>query len=156
MVVVADTSPINYLVLIGRIELLAELYGQVTIPPALIAELRHPLAPRATREWTGKLPAWVAVLSPAHRLDLVQLDVGENEAIALASEIGADVLLIDERAGREEAVRRGLRVAGTLAVLDAADQAGLVRFDDAVAELRGTSFRVSPLVLSEIRRKRSS
>ena len=67
----------------------------------------------------------------------------------------AEVLLIDEQAGRQEAVRRGLKVAGTLSVLDEADQVGLVSFDQAVAQLRKTSFRVSQAVISEIMRKRS-
>ena len=65
------------------------------------------------------------------------------------------MLLIDEQARRQEAVRRGLRVAGTLSILDEAEQAGLVNFDDAVAQLRKTSFRVSHAVLAEIRAKRS-
>ena len=84
-----------------------------------------------------------------------KLDLGEAEAIALATEVSADVVLIDEHAGRQEALRRGLKVAGTLSVLDEADQAGLVIFDDAVAELRRTSFRVSQAVLSEIRKTRA-
>ena len=76
-------------------------------------------------------------------------------AIALAVEVDADILLIDEQTGRQEAVRRGLKVAGTLSVLDEAEQAGLVTFDDAVAELQKTTFRVSQAVLAEIRAKRS-
>jgi predicted nucleic acid-binding protein len=81
--------------------------------------------------------------------------LGESEAIALATEVHAEVVLIDEQAGRQEAVRRGLKVAGTLSVLDEADQAGFIVFDNAIAELRKTSFRVSQAVLSEIREKRS-
>ena len=46
MVVVADTSPINYLVLIARIELLKQLYARILIPPAVLAELKHPAAPK--------------------------------------------------------------------------------------------------------------
>jgi predicted nucleic acid-binding protein len=68
----------------------------------------------------------------------------------------ADVLLIDEQAGRQEALHRGLKVAGTLSVLDEADRTGLVILDEAVAELRKTSFRVSQAVLAEIRQRRSS
>ena len=67
----------------------------------------------------------------------------------------AEVLLIDEQAGREEAVRRGLKVAGTLSVLDEADQSGLVNFDAAVARLRQTGFTVSQAVLVEIKERRS-
>lgn len=66
-----------------------------------------------------------------------------------------EVLLIDEQAGRQEAARRGLKVAGTLSVLDEADQAGLVNFEAAVARLRQTSFRVSQSVLAGIKERRS-
>jgi predicted nucleic acid-binding protein len=69
--------------------------------------------------------------------------------------VDADVVLIDEQAGRQEALRRGLKVAGTLSVLDEADQAGLIVFDSVIAELRKTSFRVSQAVLSEISEKRT-
>ena len=156
MVVVADTSPINYLVLIGQIDLLARLYARILIPPAVLAELKHPLAPQPVRNWADNAPLWLEVLSPRSSLILPKLDLGETEAIALATEVNAEVVLIDEQAGRQEALRRGLKVAGTLSVLDEAGEAGLVIFDDAVAELRKTSFRVSQAVLSEIARKRST
>jgi predicted nucleic acid-binding protein len=156
MVVVADTSPINYLVLIAQIDLLTGLYTRILIPPAVLAERKHTLAPKPVRDWADNPPRWLEVLSPKNSLILPKLDLGETEAIALATEVHAAVVLIDEQAGRQEALRRGLRVAGTLSVLDEADQAGLVIFDDAVAELRKTSFRLSQAVLSEIRQKRSS
>jgi predicted nucleic acid-binding protein len=155
MVVVADTSPINYLVLIEQIDLLTRLYTRILIPPAVLAELKHPLAPKPVRDWACDTPKWLEVLSPKDSLTLARLDLGETEAIALATEMHAEVLLIDEQAGRQEAVRRGLRVVGTLSVLDEADQAGLVSFDQAVAQLRKTSFRVSQAVISEIIQKRS-
>lgn len=155
MVVVADTSPINYLILIGQIDLLKQLYARILIPPSVLAELKHPVAPKPVREWADNAPNWVEVLSPKTSLILAQLDLGESEAIALATELRAEVVLIDEQAGRQEALRRGLKVAGTLSVLDEADQAGLVVFDNVLAELRKTSFRVSQAVLSEIREKRS-
>jgi hypothetical protein len=113
------------------------------------------LAPKPVQSWAGDVPAWVEVLRPKSSLIQAQLDLGESEAIALASEVHADLVLIDEQAGRQEAVRRGLKVAGTLSVLDEAEQAGLVDFDEAIAELQKTSFRVSQAVLSEIREKRS-
>lgn len=65
------------------------------------------------------------------------------------------MLIIDEMAGRQEATRRGLKVAGTLSVLDEADQAGLADFGAAVARLRQTSFRVSASVLAAIEERRS-
>ena len=140
--------------LIGQIDLLEKLYSRLLIPPAVLAELRHLLAPDPVRNWANSVPQWVEVLSPASSLNLSHLDPGESEAMALASEIHAEVLLIDERAGRQEALRRGLKVAGTLSVLDEADQAGLIIFDDIVAELRKTSFRLSSTALFEIKQRR--
>ncbi|MEJ7605414.1 MAG: hypothetical protein WKF37_03915 [Bryobacteraceae bacterium] len=147
MVVVSDTSPINYLVLIAQIDLLKQLYARILIPPAVLAELKHPIAPTPVREWAENPPKWVEALGPTIP--------GESEAIALAIEVDADVVLIDEQAGRQESFRSGLKVAGTLSVLDEGDQAGLIVFDSVIAELRKTSFRVSQTVLSEIREKRS-
>lgn len=155
MVVVADTSPLNYLILIAEDGLLARLYRRILIPPVVLAELRHELAPKPVRDWANNAPTWVEVHSPKSTLTLAHLNLGESEAISPATEMHADVVLIDERAGRQEVLRRGLKVAGTLAVLDEADQAGLAVFDDAIAQLRKTSFRVSQAVLSEIRQKRS-
>lgn len=155
MIVVADTSPINYLVLIGRVDLLGRLYRRILIPSAVLAELKHAEAPNAVRKWANDAPSWLAVLNPKTTLRLNQLDPGKSEAITLAIEVHAEVVLIDDHDGRQEALRRGLKVAGTLAILDDADRAGLIVFDDAVAALRQTSFRLSPLVLKEIRKKRS-
>jgi len=155
MVVVADTSPINYLVLIEQIGILPRLYTRVLIPPAVFVELSHPAAPSPVREWTERHPAWLEVLSPKNTVALAELDLGESQAIALAIEMGAGVVLIDEQAGRQEATRRGLKVAGTLSVLDDADQAGRVNFDQGVARLRETSFRVSQAGMVDIMQKRS-
>lgn len=122
----------------------------------MLAELRHPVAPKPVRNWAASTPAWLEVSSPKTSLVLDQLDPGESEAIALALEVRADVVLMDERAGRQEATRRGLRVAGTLSVLDEAERAGLVNFDTEAAKLQKTSFRLSQSVLTQIRAKRSS
>jgi len=155
MVIAADTSPINYLVLIGHIGILPRLYTRVLIPQAVFDELTHPAAPGSVRHWTEHHPIWLEVLTPKSAVVLGQLDLGESQALALACELGVDLLLIDDLAGRLEAMRRGLKVAGTLSVLDDADQAGLVKFDEAITRLRQTSFRVSHGVLTEIERKRS-
>ena len=96
MVVVADTSPINYLVLIGQIDLLTRLYTRILIPPAVLAELKHPLAPKPVRDWACDTPKWLEVLSPKDSLTLAQLDLGEAETITLATEMHAEVLLMDE------------------------------------------------------------
>jgi predicted nucleic acid-binding protein len=91
MAVVADTSPVNYLVLIAQIDLLARLYARILIPPAVLAELKHPLAPEPVRHWACDAPTWLEVLSPKSNLILPNLDLGETEAIALAIEMHAEV-----------------------------------------------------------------
>jgi hypothetical protein len=87
MIVVADTSPINYLVLIRQIDLLTQLYKQILIPTAVLAELEHPGAPKAVRDWAVSRPPWLEVLKPKTTLMLAELDSGESEALALAAEV---------------------------------------------------------------------
>ena len=124
-------------------------------PTRLLGELKHPVAPKPVRDWAANPPTWLEVLVPQGSFTIAQLDPGESEAIALAMEMHAALLLIDEQAGRQEAARRGLKIAGTLSVLDEADRAGFVNFDAAVASLRQTSFWVSEAVLFEIKKRRS-
>ncbi len=84
--------------------------------------------------------------------DLGFLDPGERAALTLAQMLNADELLIDEQAGREEASRRRLHVTGTLGVLADAHLAGLFDFEQALALLRSTNFRLSAEVERLVRR----
>ncbi len=150
MTVVADTSPINYLVLIGEANLLRELYGRVLIPPAVVSELQHSGTPPGVVAWMGQRPAWVEVRRAALRREPgnEELDVGESEAIALAEEYQPDVLLlIDEDAARLEARNRNIRTTGTLGVLDDAAARGLVDLSAAIGRLRSTNFRAADSLL---------
>src|ERR1700712_523000 len=99
MVVVADTSPINYLIQIECVALLPELYQSIVIPVAVADELRSAGAPAVVRRWITDLPEWVTVRSApvTESLGLKHLDKGEIEAISLARDLNADILLIDER-----------------------------------------------------------
>lgn len=154
MIVVSDTSPLCYLILIGRQSLLEQLYGRVLIPPAVLDELSHDRTPDLIRKWAASLPAWVEVRSP-QRLDedLALLDAGEAAAIALARELHAAVLLIDERAAVRIARNTGLFATGTLGVLVDAANAGLVSLADALAALEETNFRRSATLFSQVLEK---
>jgi predicted nucleic acid-binding protein len=150
MIVVADTSPLNYLILVGEAELLHQLYGRVLIPQGVLSELEDPGAPSAVVEWTERRPAWLEVRKVTVRLKGAseELDLGEKEAIALAEEYRPHVLLLmDEDAGRREARRRNLRTTGTLGVLDDAAERGLVDLAVAIQRLRSTNFRASDSLL---------
>jgi predicted nucleic acid-binding protein len=111
MLVVADTSPINYLLLIQHELLLPALYTQVIIPPAVLRELEDPETPEPVRTWVAHPPAWFEVRAPEQPLAATALP---REAIVLAEELQADFLLIDERDGRRAARNRALAVIGTL------------------------------------------
>jgi len=148
-VVVSDTTPLNYLILIGNIDVLPRLFGKVLIPPAVLRELSHPKTPAAVAAWTRTLPEWVEVQAPRTDLHL-GLDAGENEAISLAVELGLAILM-DEHAGRSVAEQRGVLVLGTLAVLNTADAKGWLEFEAAVSRLRTTNFRFSEIVLEKVR-----
>ena len=149
MIVVADTSPLNYLIQIECDSLLPALYKSVLIPAAVVAELHDASAPAAVRQWLSNFPGWVEVKTITAAADsaLRVLGSGEREAIQLAQEQNADLLLIDERRGRVEAARRGLATTGTLGVLLAAAERSLVDAEPAFYRLVGeTNFRITPAV----------
>ena len=149
--VVSNTSPLNYLVLINQIDLLRQLYGRVLIPPSVLDELRAPETPEAVRMWTLDLPAWVEVsAAPSADAGLSRLHAGEREAISLALAVNAAAVLMDERHGRQEAETRGLKVIGTLGALTSAHEQGLVDLLAAIDSLRQTTFHVSPKLLASI------
>lgn len=151
--VVSDTSPLNYLVMLGRDHVLPDLFGTIVIPPAVVAELSRPRAPEVVRAWIAAAPTWLQVLPPRETDPALDLDFGEKEAIALAQEIRADRILLDDAEARRAAVARGLRVAGTLAVLSEPGERGLLDFGEALAALRQTTFYLDDELIKTIRNR---
>jgi len=128
MLAVANTSPLRYMIVIGQSGLLGQLYGTVLIPPGVAAELSDQGAPPLVTRWISKPPAWLKIVPLQSALDqelIANLDRGECEAIKLAEQVNANVLLMDERKGRAIAHERGLPVAGALSVLGDAYRLGL-------------------------------
>ena len=155
--VIADTGPLNYLILIGHIDLLPALIENVVLPTTVRSELASGKAPPSVRHWIANLPAWLEVrdapLSQAEDASLKGIDAGEKAAIQLAASLNADLLLMDDRKGVSAAQRKGLRVTGTLGVLDLAAQQGLADFAPAVERLRQTNFRVPQALLDALLEK---
>jgi len=145
MIVIADTSPLNYLILIDLPHILHELFREVIVPRAVLTEMESPLAPDKVRQWLARRPEWM-IVNDIRQEDstLVHLDAGEREVITLAQELQANLILLDERLGRQEAVQRKFGVTGTLGILDRAGVNGLIDFAAAVAQLSLTNFRISP------------
>ncbi|WP_263373373.1 DUF3368 domain-containing protein [Granulicella aggregans] len=146
-IVVADTSPLNYLVQVECDFLLPFLYRRVITPPIVLAELTHAGAPPAVARWAAEPPLWLEVspLTTQPDEDLCLLDAGERDAIQLAIEVSAPEVLIDEFKGRREALARGFSIVGTLGVLIAAERARLVDARSAFERLTSeTNFRITP------------
>ena len=149
MLVVADSSPLIYLSRVGAIHLLPALFDEVVVPRAGWDEAveRRPSAPGISALLQA---SWLRVVDdPSIELDL-GLDPGETAAIILAESLRADLLLIDERAGRKVAQARGLTVRGTLGVLVQARQSEVLPalkpvLDALVAE----GFRIAPALIRE-------
>jgi predicted nucleic acid-binding protein len=145
MIVVADTSPLNYLIRSGFVWILPELFGKVLVPQAVLAEMLHAQAPAEVRSFATSPPTWLecAVVGRiAPGLD-PSLGYGEREAISLALETHADALLIDDLAGRREAQSRQIAARGTLAILLQASLRGHLDFPTAFEKLKQLGFRAS-------------
>ena len=152
MIVVGDTGPLNYLILIGEADILTSLYSRVAIPQAVANELGSAGAPEVVRKWIDQSPAWLDIQSdPPEDRTLGSLDLGERAAIGLALSIKARQILMDDSAGRLEAERRNLKVTGTLGILVEAHQRGFLDFESALGRLAGTSFYLSPRLLNRLR-----
>jgi uncharacterized protein len=130
LIVVSNTSPITNLAAIGQFDLLRVFFERVHVPVAVVDELAH-----GGIDWPGRTDvdeaSWVEVhpisgtlLADALRLDL---DRGEAETIVLALELGADLVLLDELAGRHAAQHLGLRVMGVAGLLLRAKALGSVK-----------------------------
>jgi len=130
MLAVSNTSPVSNLAIIGRLDFLRRRYSVVQIPPAVASELAgltHPAGRQQVQ--TAVADGWLMV-KPLDQTVTPQLpfplDPGETAAIALACQLKADVLLMDENRGREAARHCGLVVAGVLGGLAHAKFAGWI------------------------------
>ena len=150
MLVVADATPLRYLAVIGLIGLLPTLFNRILIPHVVWDELRTPSTPEAVRLIMDSRPDWLYLQSPRRdSLDAVSpdLDQGERAAIALAVEVRADLVLIDEAAGRRVAKELGMRITGTVGVLRLAAERGMIDVPDVLSQLRVSGFYIDENVL---------
>jgi predicted nucleic acid-binding protein len=148
MIVVADTSPLNYLIRAGYVRILHDLFGRVLVPQAVLVELLHANAPPDVRSFAESPPAWLECVSLKAQLEgfSVTLGAGEREAISLALQVHAEVILIDDLEGRIEAKARQIPARGTLAILLQAALRGYLDFPEAFEQLTRLGFRTSPSI----------
>ncbi|HEX5424836.1 MAG TPA: hypothetical protein VFW94_14910 [Candidatus Acidoferrales bacterium] len=143
MIAVSNTTPLRYLIAIEEDRLLGLIFETVLVPVAVRAELMDAKTPENVRRWITSPPPWVEFRTVPESRDVlpVRLHAGERESILLAEAVRADVLLIDELAGRTIAMDRKLSVSGTLGLLERADTVGLLKdFEGTIKKLRESGF----------------
>ena len=149
MLVIADSSPLIVLVNIGQIQVLPKLFGEIVIPPAVASEIAAPARPQLVRDFAMALPTWLRVQAPISVQQIPELHQGEREALSLAMELHADLVLVDERKAYREALARKLNAVGTVRVLERAAAQGLLDLKEVFQRLKQTDFWISPKLLDE-------
>ncbi|WP_414545840.1 DUF3368 domain-containing protein [Nostoc sp. CCY0012] len=147
MIIVSDTTPISELAKVEHLDLLPKIFGKVLITHGIFNELQvgqHPAA-----EFVQNL-SWIEVVKVENQQVVEELQksfnlhLGESEAIALAEEIGASQLLIDEKAARKVAMARKLPLIGTVGILLLAKRRGLLdSVKDILDEMQVKGTRIS-------------
>lgn len=129
MIVIADSSPLILLARIGQLSMLSALYGKIIVPNAVYQETvwQEPTRPGAAE--IGAVE-WIAVeeVTDVLAVRMLRQQIGpvESEAIVLALQRKAELLLIDDAKGRRIAEAQGLSVAGTIGVLIQAKRLDLI------------------------------
>jgi predicted nucleic acid-binding protein len=151
MIVVCDTSPICYLLLIEQIQILPQLFNQIMIPPGVQNELLAEQDFSLIQSWITDPPTWVNIQPVPQLLDNlpIKLGCGEQEAISLAVSLQASLIILDDWDARQVALSQGLTVTGLLGVLYKAGTQGLIDFYNAIDRLQQTSFRASPALIQQ-------
>ena len=141
--VVSNTGPLIALATIGQLDLLLKLFGEILIPPAVRAEILDENTVNAVTA-----ADWIMVRTAqdeiAVRLLKGELDAGESEAIVLARELNADLLLLDDRSAKRRASAIELTTIGTLGVLLLAKNEELIPvLEPLLGDLRRAGFHMS-------------
>jgi predicted nucleic acid-binding protein len=153
--VVADATPLHYLILIGEVELLRQLYGTIAVPSAVLSELSTLRTPPEVRAWVNSLPSWIRPFAGTEpsSLPFPALGLGERQAIAYVRGGKSNILLTDDLQARVAAESLGIQVVPTIRILSTAAALSIVDFEAALIRLRLTNFRVSQKVIDRIRER---
>lgn len=130
MIIISDTSPVSNLFIVNRLHLLHDIYGKIIIPTAVYRELmalansNFDISEISNAPWIEQKQ--VKDISLLKKYENI-IDEGESEAIVLAKELHADLLLIDESMGRQIAAKEGIHTIGLLGVLIEAKKKQLIK-----------------------------
>lgn len=145
--IICNTSPLQYLHQLGLLDVVSAIVGQLTIPPAVVAEIEHGKARGVDLPDLHKLD-WVLIRTPQSRTSVplvTDLGPGETEVLMLALEAPEAIVVLDDALARQLAEALGLRLTGTLGLLLDAKQAGLVpALAPLLDQLQALRFRLAP------------
>lgn len=152
MIVVSDTSPICYLLLINQIDILQALYRVAIVPKIVADELGASEPPPIVKSWIAQPTTWLEI-QPTELpkgIELGKLDPGERDAILLAEQLKADLVILDDKSARRIAVERGLKIIGLLGIVKDAAKSGLLDLEMTFEQLQDVGFWVSPGLLERL------
>ncbi len=137
MIVVCDTSPLCYLILIDCVEILPQLFGRITIPNAVCTELLDEGSYIQVQNWIAQPPSWLEIQTTTSLLPNLsnKLGIGEQETISLAIQLNAALIILDDMDARQAAIAQGLNVTGLLGVLYRAGTQDIIDFPNAISKL---------------------
>ena len=150
--VVSNTTPIISLMKIGKLEILKDLYEEIYIPQEVLSEIE---AGKHKKYYLNLLEfEWIKIEQIQNRKSVtyfLDLDKGEAEAIILATESEADLILLDEALGRYHAKHAGLKITGTIGILIKAKKQGLIaELKPLIFELRDKGVWLSDSLIERI------
>ena len=141
-VIVSDTSCLILYNKIGELELLHKLFGRIVITETVAKEFKRPV------------PRWIEIINPTTNLHiglLGFLDAGEATSISLAKELKEVLLIIDESKGRKVAKELGITISGSLGVLLAAKNKGIISsVKPIIQKISETDFRLSEELIRRV------
>jgi predicted nucleic acid-binding protein len=147
MTVVSNSTALVHLSAMGRVDLLRELFEEVYIPEEVYQEV---VVQGAGKPGAAEVQAapWIKTQAVTNRLAFAVLNAtlgaGEAACIVLTAEMGADLVILDDRLARLQAQTQGLKITGTVGILLIADEQGRLNFQQALDDLLATGFRLSP------------
>ncbi|NER22130.1 MAG: DUF3368 domain-containing protein [Symploca sp. SIO1C2] len=152
MIIISDTSAICYLLIINQIDILPALYTSIIIPQAVADELSASESPNIVQSWISQPPDWlqIKIIELNQDIELDTLDLGEREAIVLAEQVKANLVILDDKAARRIAAKRGLKIIGLLGVIKDAAKAQLLDVEVAFDQLQTAGFWVAPSLLKRL------
>ena len=152
MIIVSDTSPVTNLIQIKQLDLLRLLFKKIIIPVSVFEELtviKEQAAIISNCDWIEIIAA-----KDKEKIHLYEkeVDKGEAEAIVLAAELHADLLLMDDLKGIHLAEKNGLKIVGFLGVLVTAKNQQLITSIKPLLDslIHDAGFRISPVLINSI------